>query len=183
MVTVTPRLRWENNGEYAYRIIKDAIMTLELKPGQAFSELELAETLQLSRTPIREVLGKLREEHLVEVTPQVGTHISRIKPQLINEASFMRYTLEKEILKLSCEKFSKENLFNLKKNYMLQEELIGNPGTEREFHRLDSEFHKIIFMANNKKNIWHADSSAYRPASGQLAWLFSSFILRRWNPA
>ena len=65
--------------------------------------------IRLIRTPIREVLTKLREEHLVEVDPQVGTYISQIDPQLIKEATFMRYTLEKEVLKLACESFQRQN--------------------------------------------------------------------------
>ena len=145
MVIVSPRLPGENNKDYAYRVIKESIMSLELKPGQSISEIELAEALNLSRTPIREVLAKLREEHLVEVIPQVGTYISKINPQLNKEASFMRYTLEKEVLKLACESFPKTTMFDLKKNMVLQEELIGQKGREREFHMLDKEFHQIIY--------------------------------------
>jgi GntR family transcriptional regulator, rspAB operon transcriptional repressor len=156
MVNVSPRLPGENNKDYAYRIIKDSIMSLELKPGQSISEVELAEALSLSRTPIREVLTKLREEHLVEVIPQVGTYISKINPQLIKEASFMRYTLEKEVLKLACESFPKTSIYDLKKNMVLQEELIGQKGKELDFHILDTEFHQIIFKGNQRENIWEA---------------------------
>ncbi len=156
MVTISPKLPGENNKEYAYRIIKDSIMTLKLEPGQAISEVEFAEALNISRTPIREVLSKLREEHLVEVIPQVGTYISKIKPQLIKEASFMRYTLEKEVLKLACDSFPNAFLFDLKKNVVLQEELIGQKGMEREFHKLDKEFHYIIFKGNQKEHVWKA---------------------------
>ena len=156
MINVSPKLPGENNKEYAYRVIKESIMSLELEPGQAISEIELAEALSLSRTPIREVLAKLREEHLVEVIPQVGTYISKIKPQLIKEASFMRYILEKEVLKLACESFSKIDMYDLKKNVALQEELIGQKGKERDFHILDKEFHHIIFKGNKKEHIWEA---------------------------
>lgn len=156
MVNVSARLPGENNKDYAYRIIKDSIMSLKLKPGQSISEVELAEALSLSRTPIREVLTKLREEHLVEVIPQVGTYISKINPQLISEASFMRYTLEKEVLKQACESFPKTSIYDLKKNMVLQEELIGQKGKERDFHNLDKEFHQIIFKGNQKENIWKA---------------------------
>ena len=131
-------------------------MSLKLKPGQSISEVELAEALSLSRTPIREVLTKLREEHLVEVIPQVGTYISKINPQLISEASFMRYTLEKEVLKQACESFPKTSIYDLKKNMVLQEELIGQKGKETDFHNLDKEFHQIIFKGNQKENIWEA---------------------------
>jgi DNA-binding GntR family transcriptional regulator len=65
MLTVSARLTGENNKDYSYRVIKEAIMSLELQPGKSISEIELAEVLNLSRTPIREVMAKLREEHLV----------------------------------------------------------------------------------------------------------------------
>ncbi|MBP3041929.1 FCD domain-containing protein, partial [Bacillaceae bacterium Marseille-Q3522] len=65
-------------------------------------------------------------------------------------------TLEKEILKLSCGYFPKENLLELKKNVDLQEELLNQKGVEREYHKLDTKFHYIIFQGNNKENIWAA---------------------------
>ena len=156
MVIVSTRPPGENNKDYAYRMIRESIMSLQLKPGQSISEVELAEALNLSRTPIREVLAKLREEHLVVVIPQVGTYISKINLQLIMEASFMRSTLEKEVLKQACESFPKTNMFDLKKNMVLQKELIGQKGRERDFHTLDKEFHRIIFMGTMKKHIWEA---------------------------
>lgn len=131
-------------------------MSLELYPGQAISEIELAESLQISRTPIREVMAKLKEENLVEVIPQVGTYVSKIKLQLIEEAAFMRYTLEKEILKLSCESFSEDGLYELKRNVRKQEELLGKKGLERSFHQLDTNFHAIIFHENRKEHVWAA---------------------------
>lgn len=156
MFTVSARLPGENNKDYSYRVIKEAIMTLELQPGQTISEIELAEALQISRTPIREVMAKLREEYLVEVLPQVGTYVSKIKSQLIEEAVFMRITLEKEILKKSCESFPEEKLLELKRNVALQEELLGQKGMERSFHKLDTNFHHIIFQGNNRENVWSA---------------------------
>ena len=115
MLTVTAKLSVENNKDYAYRVIKEGIMYLELRPGQAISEIELAEALNISRTPIREVLAKLREENLVEVIPQVGTYILKLTT-IVEEASFMRYNLEKEVMNLACESFPLENLLELKKN-------------------------------------------------------------------
>jgi GntR family transcriptional regulator, rspAB operon transcriptional repressor len=156
LLTATKRSSGENNKNYAYRVIKEGIMSLELKPGQAISEIELAESLNLSRTPIREVLAKLREENLVVVIPQVGTYITKIELQLVKEASFMRFYLEKEILKQSCESFPLENLFELKKNVEQQKALIGSKGMERDFHTLDNSFHLTIFQGNKMENVWAA---------------------------
>ncbi|WP_428910728.1 GntR family transcriptional regulator [Niallia sp. Krafla_26] len=156
MFTITARLPGENNKEYSYRVIKEAIMGLELKPGQHFSEIELAEALQISRTPIREVMTNLKEDHLVEVLPQVGSYVSKINMQLIEEAAFMRFTLERKILKLACESFPKQLIFDLKRNVFLQEELLGQTGRERDFHKLDLNFHYLMFHAMKKENIWNA---------------------------
>ena len=150
------RLSGENNKDFSYRVIKEGIMSLELRPGQEISEIELAEALQISRTPIREVMTKLREENLVEVIPQVGTYVSKIHLKLIDEAAFMRFTLEKEVLKLSCESFPEGKLLELKKNVAIQEVLLRQKGEERDFHKLDTEFHHLIFQGNNKENVWAA---------------------------
>ena len=154
LIEVQAKLPGENNRDYSYRVIKEAIMSLRLKPGQSLSEAEIAEALQISRTPIREVMAKLREEHLVEVIPQVGTYISKIKPTLIEEAIFVRIILEKEILKQSCISFPKNELVELKNNIAHQELLLDQKGMEQEFHKLDKQFHFLIFQGNNKENVW-----------------------------
>jgi len=154
MITVTPKLPEENMKNYAYRLLKNAIMSLQLKPGQFLSEGELAELLNTSRTPIREVLTKLKEEHLIEVYPQIGTYVSKIDFQLIEEATFMRFILEKEILKLSCQNFSKQSLYELKRNVRQQEELKDNVENVLAFHQLDKQFHFLIFKENKMEHIW-----------------------------
>ena len=87
----------ESAKEYAYRVLKDNIMSLELKPGEVLSEMELAEKLNLSRTPIREVIMRLKGEHLIDVKPQSGTSVSLIDMDLIEEAVFMRFVIEEEV--------------------------------------------------------------------------------------
>lgn len=154
MMIVSPKLPGENNKDYAYRVIKENIMSLKLQPGQEISEIDLAVSLQLSRTPVREVLAKLKEEHLVDVYPQVGTYVSKITAQLINEAAFMRFTLEREILSLSCDYFPVHELLELKKNVALQELLLNEDAKALEFHKLDTEFHHIFFRANKKDHVW-----------------------------
>ena len=100
----------EHGKEYAYRVLKDNIMSLELKPGELLSESDLSEKLNISRTPIREVIMRLKGEHLIEVKPQAGTYVSLIDKEIIEEAIFMRSLLEKEVLNLNAFKNpSKEN--------------------------------------------------------------------------
>ncbi|MFQ6848861.1 MAG: GntR family transcriptional regulator, partial [Clostridium perfringens] len=109
------KLEKETCKEYVYRVLKDNIMSLELSPGEILSESDLSKKLNVSRTPIREVLIKLKAEKLIEVKPQAGTYVSQIDWNLIEEAIFIRYNLEKEALKEACENFSEDTLIEMEK--------------------------------------------------------------------
>ncbi len=146
----------ETGKEYAYRVLKENIMSLELKPGELISEIELSEKLNLSRTPIREVLMRLKNEHLVEVKPQSGTYVSLIDLDLIDEALFMRFALEEKVIKSACEYFPEEKIIELEKNLYAQKILADIDGGEKEFHKLDTNFHEILFLGVGKQNIWNS---------------------------
>ena len=146
----------ETGKDYAYRVLKGNIMSLELKPGELLSESDLSEKLNISRTPIREVIMKLKNEHLIEVKPQAGTYVSLIDEEIIDEAIFMRKLLEKEVLIEACNKFSEEILMELEKNLFAQKLVLDKAGKENEFHNLDIEFHRLIFIGCNKTNIWES---------------------------
>ncbi|WP_133015946.1 GntR family transcriptional regulator [Clostridium cuniculi] len=150
------KLDKETGKDYVYRVLKGNIMCLELKPGELLSEAELAKKLNVSRTPIREVLIKLKAEKLIEVKPQAGTYVSLIAWNLIEEAVFIRYNLEKEALKEACENFSEDILMEMEKCLFAQK-LIAQKGDNLiEFHNLDKEFHKLLFVGINKSNVWES---------------------------
>lgn len=156
MFTNVKKVTGESKKDYLYRVIKEAIMSLTMLPGQALRETELGKAFCMSRTPIREVMIKLKEEHLVEVIPQVGTYVSKIKPKLIEEAAFMHFTLAKEILFLSCKSFPQESLHKLKKNLTFREMLLQQKGKVPELWKLNNHFHYIIFQGNQRENVWSA---------------------------
>lgn len=56
--------------DHAYQVIRGAIVTLQLEPGQLVFESELGSTLGVSRTPIREAFRRLMTEELIEILPQ-----------------------------------------------------------------------------------------------------------------
>lgn len=146
----------ETGKKYAYRVLKENIMSLELKPGELLSESDLSEKLKISRTPIREVIMKLKNEHLIEVKPQAGTYVSLIDKEIIDEAIFMRKLLEKGVLREACNEFSEEMFMELEKNLFAQKLVLNKDGKENEFHNLDKEFHKLIFIGCHKINIWES---------------------------
>jgi len=148
------KIKSENNRQYTYRVLKENIMNLNLKPGEGISEIELANILNVSRTPIREAISTLKAKNLVKVLPQKGTFISKIDFSFVEEAFFMRNILEREVLRLACEHFSLEALTKLEKNIHFQEFQAKFEENQDELFNLDNEFHKIIYEEVNKKRVW-----------------------------
>ncbi|NMI05439.1 GntR family transcriptional regulator [Paenibacillus sp. SZ31] len=138
---------------YSYNLLKERILHLELKPGTKISEKEIADELQVSRTPVREAFMKLAEEELLDIIPQSGTIVSHINLEHVEEGRFMREKLEKEIVTLACASFPEEFRFRLETNIAMQEVCIGKNNFYRLFE-LDEEFHQILFQGTGKLRTW-----------------------------
>ena len=126
---------------------------LELEPGSRISENELAAEIGVSRTPIREALIELSKSKIVKIYPQKGSYVSLIDWEMVEEALFMRLTLEKAVVQLACQGISEEKMQELEKNVKLQKFYIDNnePG---ELLELDNQFHKELFAITNKIHIY-----------------------------
>jgi DNA-binding GntR family transcriptional regulator len=70
----------------AYRVLRDAIVTGELPPGSVIKDVELAERVGLSRTPVREALARLTDDGLVESKPHSWTRITPLVPRDVRDA-------------------------------------------------------------------------------------------------
>lgn len=142
-----------NVGEFVYDLLKEKIITLELQPGQRISEKEIAESFSVSRTPVREAFIKLSREGLLYVLPQRGTYISQIELKQVEEARFIRETLEIKVLEIAVESFPKAQLEKLKKNLDQQRACMDNRQYSK-YLELDENFHKIIFEGCDKAQTW-----------------------------
>jgi DNA-binding GntR family transcriptional regulator len=74
--------------------IRDAIIQGKLKPGDKIPEIELAEQLGVSRTPIREAIRILEQQGLVNTRPKNGTYIARLNPDEVRDSLLVRSALE-----------------------------------------------------------------------------------------
>ncbi|PMC37311.1 GntR family transcriptional regulator [Bacillus sp. UMB0899] len=140
--------------DYVYQTIKKRIIYLELKPGTKISEKEIAENLEVSRTPVREAFIKLAQEELVGIYPQSGTIVSKIDLGHVEEARFARENIERAIVRMACTDFDDEQLFGLETNIALQELCLGKEGTHHRLFDLDEEFHKRLYEGCNKLRIY-----------------------------
>ena len=70
----------------AYRMLRDAIVTGELAPGEVIRDAELAERVGLSRTPVREALARLADDGLVETKPHSWTRVTPLSLREVRDA-------------------------------------------------------------------------------------------------
>ena len=143
----------ESTREYVYKLIRANIMELKYAPGSTVSENEIAEQLNISRTPIREALIRLVQEDLIQVFPQRGTYVSLIDLRHVEESKFVRETLERRIMQLACREFRESDLFPLQK-YLVLQELCIQQHQFPQFYEHDSNFHGAIFAGCHKERTW-----------------------------
>ncbi|ABR47499.1 transcriptional regulator, GntR family [Alkaliphilus metalliredigens QYMF] len=146
---IAERLAKETTRDYALRILKYNIIMLELKPGSIVSENELATEIGVSRTPVREALIELSKTQIVEIYPQKGSVVSKIRHNLIEEARFLRLVLENAVVELACDYASESDLEILKESIKLQEFYTENYSPDKLLEE-DNKFHKYIFEICNK---------------------------------
>lgn len=137
-----------------YETIRQHIIELKYFPGQALSENEMATQFQVSRTPIRESFVRLSQEGLVQVIPQKGTFVSLINTALVDEARFMRMTLELAIIEEACKAFPLTSIKELELNLLNQKKYLEIDDVDMAFN-LDQQFHSILFTGVQKQHIWH----------------------------
>ncbi len=139
---------------YALREISENIISLELKPGALVSENELARALGVSRTPVREALQELQKSQLIEVFPQRGSYVAGISFEAVEEAAFLRRTLEIAITEELCDKITFDQLEQLSENVGLQEYYLNN-GMSSKIMDLDNQFHKDLFLMCGKERTYN----------------------------
>jgi DNA-binding GntR family transcriptional regulator len=135
-----------------YARIRDAIVTLELPPGARISDVRLADTLGVSRTPVREALLQLASEGLVAMLPQHGTYVARISIDAVREAQFIREALELAALRAAFDRIGPDDFEALERN-LAEQRAAEEAGDVERFFRLDDEFHRLLLAASGHPGV------------------------------
>lgn len=152
-----PTPRSPTNRRVVYDTIRRKVLTLELPPGAALSENELAAALGVSRTPVRESLILLAEEGLVQVFPQVGSFVARVDPDGVADAQFLREAVELAALDDMPPDPDPDVVAELRENLRKQQ----TDGIDlEEFFSLDEAFHHGLLQLSGHAKAWSTVVSA-----------------------
>lgn len=139
---------------HVYEILRQAIVTGEIRPGEILNEANLAQKYDIGKTPTREALLLLTHENFLEAMPRVGYIVTRLTTQDLLEIYALRTLLEVEAVGLAAERITAAEIQQLELNNEREAQLSGQNTREvaRLAYRINYEFHTGIARAagNNR---------------------------------
>ncbi|MFR5631544.1 MAG: GntR family transcriptional regulator [Monoglobales bacterium] len=146
---------YKNRGDYIFDMLKQEILSLELKPGQAISENEICSRFDVSRTPVREALRRLQEQGFVNTIPYSGTYVTLLNLDDIRQMIYMRVAVELMVMRDFMEVATPLLYEEIRHQIRCQELLIQEPGFEPEqFYSMDAQMHALWFCAVGRAKVW-----------------------------
>ena len=138
--------------DVVFNTLRQAILRGELKPGERLMEIQLANKLGVSRTPIREAIRKLELEGLVLMIPRKGAEVAEITEKSLKDVLEIRRALEDLAVRLACEKITNEELKELKKAGEEFKKVLKSQDIT-EVAEADVRFHDVIYMATDNPKL------------------------------
>lgn len=138
--------------DVVFRTLRQAILKGELKPGERLMEIQLANKLGVSRTPIREAIRKLELEGLVLMTPRKGAEVAEITEKSLKDVLEVRRALDELAVRIACDKMTKEQLDDLKAAAGAFK-LAVREGDITGIAEADVSFHDVIYFATDNQKL------------------------------
>lgn len=138
--------------DVVFNTLRQAILRGELKPGTRLMEIQLANKLGVSRTPIREAIRKLELEGLVLMTPRKGAEVAEITEKNMLDVLEVRKALEELATKLACDRITAGQLEELKMAEQVFEKALDTADITK-IAEADVLFHDVIFAATDNPRL------------------------------
>lgn len=138
--------------DVVFYTLREAILKGELEPGERLMELDLAEKLGVSRTPIREAIRKLELEGLVKMAPRKGAEVAEITLEDLTDVLEVRKNLEDLAVELSCKNSTPEDIEQMKKCHENFKEALKSDDLT-VMAEADEAFHNVIYNTTKNKRL------------------------------
>lgn len=138
--------------DVVFNTLRRAILRGELKPGERLMEIQLANKLGVSRTPIREAIRKLELEGLVLMIPRKGAEVAEITEKNLRDVLEVRCALEELAVQLACERIDGEGVKELRDAGLHFKEVLDSDDIT-QIAQADEAFHDVIFTATGNSRL------------------------------
>lgn len=132
--------------------IREAIINGTLKPRERLMEIQMAEELGVSRTPIREALRKLELEGFIVMVPRKGAYVADVSFKDIADVFEIRAALEGLAAGLAAERITDEELEDMERLLAEKADSIARQDME-QLIEVDTKFHEAIYRASRNDRL------------------------------
>jgi DNA-binding GntR family transcriptional regulator len=139
-----------------YGRLRDLIFSHVLRAGQKLVDRDLAEQLGVSRTPVREALGRLAMTGLVESRTRRGYYVSTFSAAQVADLYEFRKMLEVHAVTLAVQNALPSHLHEFDCILADLENLSSDPSDHAKAVRLDLEIHELIARASGNASLYQA---------------------------
>lgn len=138
--------------EVVCETLRQAIRTGVLKPGERLMEIQLADELGVSRTPVREAIRKLELEGYVIMMPRRGTYVANLSIRDVNEVFEIRTSLDSLASGLAAERITDEELERLERLLVSISDGIEESDMDK-IVAADTQFHDLLYQASRNARL------------------------------
>ncbi|MBF7082675.1 GntR family transcriptional regulator [Desulfallas sp. Bu1-1] len=138
--------------EIVFETLREAIIQGRLKPGERLMEIQLAEEMGVSRTPVREAIRKLELEGFVVMIPRKGAYVAGISIKDIVDVFEVRAALEALAAGLAAERATPEELEEMERAVLQIYEVSNGQNLDTLVER-DTSFHELIYKASRNQRL------------------------------
>lgn len=138
--------------DVVFHTLREAILRGDLKPGERLMELQLAEKLGVSRTPIREAIRMLEQEGLAVTMPRRGAEVARMTLKDMEDVLEIREALDELAVRIACARITDEQLQKLSE-VKRQFESSTQTGDVKQIAEADVSFHDVIYEATGNPKL------------------------------
>ncbi len=141
--------------DQVYEVLKAGILNGELKPGERIQEVQIAEKLEVSRSPVRNAINQLVGEGFLQSIPNKYVCVKQFTVRDINESYEFRLIIEKFAVEKIVDKLDDSIISRLKK---FRKTFIehGDISDMKEYLATDAEFHNYLVEISGNKVIKEA---------------------------
>jgi DNA-binding GntR family transcriptional regulator len=136
-----------------YSRLRDLILSNVLRAGQKLVDRDLAEQLGVSRTPVREALGRLAMMGLVEARSRRGYYVRQYTAEEMSDLYEFRQILEVNAAKLAAKNATPSQMSEFADILIKSEELAASPANHAKTVKLDLEIHDLIARASGNASL------------------------------
>lgn len=143
----------ESFAGFAYRILCDELIVLDIKPGEPLNDEVISSRLGVGRTPIREAMKRLESDHLVVSYPRRGTFAAGVDIKDLAEISEIRHLLEPAAAARAARVASSETREELRDCAREVEQVLSGVQSQQDLMRLDMRVHRTIYRATGSRHL------------------------------